>query len=63
MVCYGKVRRGFEYPILKFAVITESDIFGAQQKKKKRHRTYEGKKYRALPICRLGTMWCMKTTD
>lgn len=56
MVCYGKVRRGFEYPILKFAVITESDIFGAQQKKKKRHRTYEGEKYRALPICRLGTM-------
>ena len=44
MVCYGKVRRGFEYPILKFAVITESDIFGAQQKKKKRHRTYEGEK-------------------
>ena len=29
MVCFGKVRRGFEYPILKFAVITESDIFGA----------------------------------
>ena len=40
MVCYGKVRRGFEYPILKFAVITESDIFGAQQKKKKRPVSY-----------------------
>ena len=22
-----------------------------------------GRKYRALPICRWGTMWCMKTTD
>ena len=32
MVCFGKVRRGFEYPILKFAVITESDIFGAEKK-------------------------------
>ena len=44
MVCYGKVRRGFEYPILQFAVITETDIFGGEKKKKKRHRTYEGEK-------------------
>ncbi len=44
MVCYGKVRRGFEYPMLQFAVITESDIFGGERKKKKRHRTYEGEK-------------------
>lgn len=43
MVCYGKVKRGYEYPILRFAVITETDIFGAEKKKKKkRHRTYEG---------------------
>lgn len=34
MVCYGKVRRGFEYPILKFAVITESDILGRSRRKK-----------------------------
>ena len=44
MVCYGKVRRGYEYPILQFAVITETDIFGGEKKKKKRHRTYEGEK-------------------
>lgn len=44
MVCYGKVHRGYEYPVLQFAVITESDIFGAEKKKKKRHRTYEGEK-------------------
>lgn len=44
MVCYGKVKRGYEYPILQFAVITESDIFGGEKKKKKRHRTYEGEK-------------------
>jgi len=44
MVCFGKVRRGYEYPILQFAVITESDIFGGEKKKKKRHRTYEGEK-------------------
>lgn len=44
MVCYGKVKRGFEYPILPFAVITDTDIFGAEKKKKKRRRTYEGEK-------------------
>lgn len=44
MVCFGKVKRGYEYPILQFAVITESDIFGAEKKKKKRLRTYEGEK-------------------
>ena len=44
MVCYGKVHRGYEYPILQFAVITETDIFGGEKKKKKRHRTYEGEK-------------------
>ncbi len=44
MVCFGKVRRGYDYPMLQFAVITESDIFGGEKKKKKRHRTYEGEK-------------------
>lgn len=44
LVCYGKIRRGYEYPILQFSVITETDIFGAEKKKKKRHRTYEGER-------------------
>ena len=29
----GNLRRGFEYPAIKFAVISESDIFGAEKKK------------------------------
>ena len=33
---YGHVGKGFEYPFLKFVVISESDIFGAEKKKKKR---------------------------
>lgn len=44
MVCYGKIKRGFDYPILKFAVISESDIFGGEQKKKKKRHIYEGEK-------------------
>ena len=48
MVCYGKVKRGFEYPLLSFAVITESDIFGAKKKEKKRKRTYEGEQIQSF---------------
>lgn len=44
MVCYGKVKRGYEYPIIQFAVITETDIFGAEQKKKKHRHVYNGEK-------------------
>lgn len=31
---YGHVEKGFEYPMLKFAVISEGDIFGAPKKEK-----------------------------
>lgn len=38
MVAYGNLRRGFEYPLINFVVISESDIFGKKKKaKKKRH--------------------------
>ena len=43
MTFYGHARRGFEYPLLKFVVISETDIFGAEKKKKKR-KQYEGEK-------------------
>lgn len=44
MTFYGRVLKGFEYPLLKFAVISESDIFGADNKKKKKKKSYEGRK-------------------
>ena len=44
MTFYGRVLKGFEYPLLKFAVISESDIFGADKKKKKKRKIYEGSK-------------------
>ena len=38
MVVYGHARKGFEYPMVKFAVITETDIFGKEQKKRKKKK-------------------------
>ena len=43
MTAYGHVAEGYEYPMLKFTVISETDIFGKVKKKKKR-KTYEGRK-------------------
>ena len=43
MTAYGHVGEGYEYPLLKFTVISETDIFGKVKKKRKR-KTYEGRK-------------------
>lgn len=45
MVSCGYMAEGYEYPMLKFMVISESDIFG-RKKKKKRRKKYEGQKLR-----------------
>lgn len=45
LTMYGHVNKGFEYPLLKFVVISETDIYGAEKKKKKRtNRMYSGQK-------------------
>ena len=44
MVVYGHARKGFEYPLVKFAVITETDIFGKEQKPRKKKKTYNGQR-------------------
>ncbi|MCR5733566.1 MAG: transcription-repair coupling factor [Lachnospiraceae bacterium] len=36
MITYGRLRQGFEYPLLKYIVISESDIFTTQKKKKRK---------------------------
>ena len=43
MVAYGSLHRGFEYPLIKLVIISESDIFGAEKKKKRKKKQYEGK--------------------
>ena len=43
MAAYGYASEGYEYPMLKFVVMSESDIFGRKKKKKKRKK-YEGQR-------------------
>ena len=40
----GNTHQGYEYPLIRFAVIAESDIFGKKRKKRPRQRVYEGTK-------------------
>ena len=53
MVTYGHVAEGYEYPMLKFIVISETDIFGKTKKKKKR-KTYEGQKIQNFSELKIG---------
>lgn len=55
MVTYGNLHRGFEYPLIKFVVITEGDMFGMEKKKRKRKKTsYEGKKIQSFSELSVG---------
>lgn len=44
MITHGNVHKGFEYPLIKYVVMTESDIFGVVKKKKKSKTKYSGQK-------------------
>lgn len=54
MVAYGKLKKGFEYPDLKFVVISESDIFGEEKKRKKKRKIYEGEKIQSFTDLSVG---------
>ncbi len=51
---YGHVNKGFEYPMLKFVVLSETDIFGAEKKRKKAKKLYQGQKIKDFNELRVG---------
>ncbi|MBR6627285.1 MAG: transcription-repair coupling factor [Lachnospiraceae bacterium] len=54
MTYYGHVARGFEYPMLKFVVLSDTDIFGAEKKKKKRKKFNQGQKINDFNELKIG---------
>lgn len=48
MLVHGNLRRGMEYPEIKFAIISESDIFGEEKKKRKKVKRYSGEKVQSF---------------
>ncbi len=53
MTAYGHVEEGYEYPLLKFMVIAETDIFG-KVKKRRHHKTYEGSRIQDFSELKVG---------
>lgn len=51
---YGHVNKGFEYPMLKFVVLSETDIFGAEKKKKRQKKLYQGQKIKDFNELKVG---------
>jgi len=55
VTAYGNLHKGFEYPFIKFVIISESDIFGGEKKKKKRKKTaYTGAKVNSFSDLNMG---------
>ena len=54
LVTDGNLHHGYEYPLIRFAVLTESDIFGREKKKRKKHHTYEGTKIQSFTDLNVG---------
>ncbi|NCB92261.1 MAG: transcription-repair coupling factor [Clostridia bacterium] len=53
-VSCGHVTRGFEYPLIKYVVISETDIFGKEKKKKRKKSEYSGKKIQSFAELSVG---------
>ena len=54
MTSYGHAKRGFEYPLIKFVLITETDIFGQEKKKRRKKTEYSGKKIQSFSELNVG---------
>ena len=54
MVMHGRVKRGFEYPLIRFAVISEADIFGQEAKPRKKKKNYSGQRIQEFSELSLG---------
>ncbi len=50
----GNIHRGFEYPMIKFSVISESDVFGNIKKKKRNRKKYSGEKISGFSELKIG---------
>ena len=53
MTYYGHVRQGYEFPMIRFVVMSDTDIFG-KERKKRNVKKYSGKKIRDFSELNVG---------
>lgn len=54
MVMQGNLHKGFEYPTIKFVVITETDIFGNKKKRIRKKTNFTGEKIQSFSNLNIG---------
>ena len=56
MIIHGSLHRGIQYPMIKFAIIAESDMFGEDKKKRRKRRqsSSEGERVRSFKELSVG---------
>ena len=54
MLFYGRIRQGFEYPLIKFAVISESDVFSERIRKKHKKHKFDGSRISSYSELKVG---------
>ncbi len=56
LVTFGNLHRGFEYPQIRFVVITEGDLFGTEKKRRRQRKKtpYEGRKIQSFTDLTIG---------
>ena len=54
MVVPGTLHQGYEYPLIRFVVLSETDIFGKEKKKRKKQKVYEGQKIQSFSQLHVG---------
>ena len=54
MVTYGRLRQGFEYPLIKFVVVSEADVFSERHRRKRHKIKYEGSRISSFTELKIG---------
>lgn len=54
MLTSENIHKGFEYPLAKFVIISESDVFGTKKKKQRKKNKYSGEKISGFAELKIG---------
>ena len=48
LVTYGNIHKSFEYPMLRMVIVSEGDLFGKVQRKRRKRTSYSGKRVQSF---------------
>lgn len=54
IICHGNLHGGMEYPLIRFVILSESDIFGEMKKRRKKKSEYSGQRLNSFMDLNIG---------